>query len=184
MQPDRRVAATQKRAMLQLRQQRQACSIQARRIAGLLCENGIGSVRVPPGQIVPLLGSKLAQPAIDERFAWPQIAGATISSFEATEQATALLRKALARFTDADDRVVVVFHTHESALRLGAGELIAHMPVILSATWEFWLVAAAGGPWLIDYCSRDNEVCWSATMDPAHESMHSANAVNEPDRPA
>ena len=167
MQPDRRINAVHKRAMLQLRQRRQICSVQARSIAKLLCERGISSVRVPPGQVMPLLGTWLDQPAIDERFDWWQIAGATIARFTDDDEAAQLLRQALNLFAAIDERIVLIFHTHESALRLRASDLIAHLPIILGAVWEFWVVAAAGSPWLIDYCSRDDEVCWSGSMDTA-----------------
>lgn len=139
-------------------------------VARLLCEQGIDSVRVPPGHIVRLIGTKLGQPAIDERFDWPQIAGATITNFTDDDEAVRLLREGLTRFVATDERLVMIFHTHESGLRLRASDVVAQLPMILAEVWEFWLVAADGSPWLVDYCSRDNEVCWSEAMDAAHES--------------
>ncbi len=136
-------------------------------IARLLREQGIDSVRVPPDHVVRLIGKKLGQPAIDERFDWPQIAGATIENFTYKDEAVGLLRQGLTRFAATDERLVMIFHTHESGLRLRASDVVAQLPMILGEVWEFWLVAAAESDWLIDYSGRDKQVCWSGTLDAA-----------------
>ncbi|PLK24299.1 hypothetical protein [Novosphingobium sp. TH158] len=155
--------AQRRRAMLALRQQRKAESAEARRLGALLCDQGIRWVRVPPPQVRALLGTKLAAPAIDERFDWQRIPGATIRHWQSSDEARQLVAAALEHFAAPDERITMVFHTHESGLRLKAMDLAANLASILPALREFWL-AGEDQPWLIDYNAADRELCFCAAM--------------------
>lgn len=165
MDAARRELAERRRELLLLRQTRKAEARQAREVGVKLCGAGVRWVRLPALQVRQHLRGKTDTPAIDERVDWPEIAGASILHFGNQGEAGLLLQAALARYADPDSRVVLVFHTHESALRLMAQDLALHLPLFLDDVIEFWIVSAdPDQDWLIDYNQFDNEVCHAARL--------------------
>lgn len=156
----RRERAERRRKVLAIRQKRKAEAMQAREIGRLFCERGISWVRVPAVQIFACLAGKLEAPAMDERFDWKAIPGASISSHASSGEACLQLQAAIARHAAPQSRVVLVLHTHVSGLRLAVEDLCLHLPAFIDEVPEFWIVdAEPASPWLIDYNRFDREVC-------------------------
>lgn len=165
MDAARRDLAERRREMLLLRQKRKVEARQAREVGAKLCGAGVRWVRVPAWLVRQDLCEKMDASAIDERFDWPKIAGASILHFGEQGEAGLLLQATLARYAEPDSRVVLVFHTHESALRLTAKDLALHLPLFLEDVIEFWIVSAdPKQDWLIDYNRFDDEVCHAARL--------------------
>lgn len=165
MDAARRELAERRREMLLLRQTRKAEARQAREVGAKLCGAGVRSVRLPALQVLEHLSEKTNAPAVGGRFDWLAIHGASISHYASAGEASLLLQAALARYVAPDSRVVLVFHTHESALRLMAQDLALHLPLFLDDVIEFWIVSVdPDQDWLIDYNQFGNEVCHAARL--------------------
>lgn len=160
MEADRRDRAMRRRAMLLLRQKRKEEARQVREVGHLLCEQGVRWVRVPAKHVFEHLREKTDAPAVSDRFDWRAIRGSVVTRFSSTGEASLLLQAALARYAASNARVVLVFHTHESAIRMGADDLALHLPTFIENVVEFWIVSAeAADDWLIDFNRFDHEVC-------------------------
>jgi hypothetical protein len=53
----------------------------------------------------------------------------------------------------------------EAGLRLRARDLAGHAALVLEDVYQaVWIVAAGGGPWLVELSFRDREVCSTPSM--------------------
>jgi hypothetical protein len=163
----RRARLAEKRRMGQLRLERQRVSAKFRAVAPLLCERSLRFSRLAPERCRAALGPLTGGPGQDERLLWAPIANGTCRSWETQAERDALLGEALAGCGAAGEaRVAVIWHPFESGLRIGAGDLARHAgPVLeLGGGGTIWVVAAEGGPWLIEMAYWDREVCWTPSM--------------------
>jgi hypothetical protein len=59
----------------------------------------------------------------------------------------------------------VIWHPFEAGPGLAAADLAAYAPPIPAESADtIWIVAASGGPWLIEIAYWDREVCWTPRM--------------------
>jgi hypothetical protein len=60
--------------------------------------------------------------------------------------------------------VAVVWSPFHAGLRIRALDLARYATTVLDAETEVWIVAAVGGPWLIEVSHWDHEVCHTRSM--------------------
>jgi hypothetical protein len=165
MDEDRRTRLTEKRRLAQLRRERAAVSATFRRVARGLCGRGVRFSKLVPERCREALGPLASGPGRDERLLWSPIPNGTCARWQSEAERDALLREALAGCTDSAARVAVIWHPFEAGLTIGAADLAAHAPLVLAESADtIWIVAANGGPWLIELAYWDREVCWTPRM--------------------
>lgn len=165
MDEDRRTRLTEKRRLAQLRRERAAVSATFRRVARTLCERGVRFSKLVPERCREALGPLASGPGRDERLLWAPIPNGTCAGWESEAERDELLHEALSYCTNARARVAVIWHPFEAGLSVAAADLAAHAPLILEEGGEtIWIVAASGGPWLIELAYWDREVCWTPRM--------------------
>lgn len=135
----------------------------------MLCERGVRFSKLVPERCRTALGRLASGPGQDERLLWHWIGNAAGSIWTAKAERDALLGEALAACAAPETPVAVVWHPFRAGLRLRAADLAANAAPVLDATGEtVWIVAAEGGPWLIEVAFWDREICWTPAM-PEHE---------------
>ncbi len=165
MDEDRRTRLTEKRRLAQLRGERAAASATFRRVAPALCARGVRFSKLVPERCREALGPLASGPGRDERLLWAPIPNGVCAGWESESERDELLREALAACTSAAARAAVIWHPFEAGLSLAAADLALHAePILAESADTIWIVAAAGGPWLIEVAYWDREVCWTPRM--------------------
>ena len=166
MDEERRQRLEEKRRLAQLRRQRAAVSEAFRRVGRQLCARGVPFAKLMPAAGRDALGPLTSGPGRDERLDWTWIPNGVCTAWHAEAERDALLREALACCARPETRVAVIWHPHQAGLRLRAGDLAAEAGVVLAEAWEAtWIVAAEGGPWLIEVNRLgQREVCFTRSM--------------------
>lgn len=162
---DRRAKLVEKRRLAQVRRERQNVSATFRRVAPSLCEHGLRFSKLVPERCREALGTLASGPGRDERLLWGDVPGGTCVRWEDKARRDAHVRRALACCVAPTSSVVVIWHPFQAGLRLRAADLAAHAAPVLDAAGDtIWIVAAEGGPWLIEVVFWDREVCWAPNM--------------------
>lgn len=169
MEEAQRARLIERRRLAQLRRERAAASAAFRGVAPLLCERGVRFSKLVPERCRAALGTLASGPGRDERLLWGPTADGTCRGWETEAERNALLRRALAGCTGAETKVAVVWHPFRAGLRIAAAALAVHAGPVLEAGAgdTTWIVAADGGPWLIEVAWWDWEICWAARMPAA-----------------
>jgi hypothetical protein len=168
MDEARRARLVETRRLAQLRARRAAESARFRAVAPALRAAGVPCSKLVSERCRSALGDLTRGPGEDERLLWAPIGNGTCRRWESSAERDALLREALARCAAPDSKVAVVWHPYEAGLRLRAADLAALVGAILDAGRgdTIWIVAADGGPWLIEAAFWDRELCWTPAMPP------------------
>ncbi|HEY0414191.1 MAG TPA: hypothetical protein VGD66_13735 [Allosphingosinicella sp.] len=166
MDEDRRARLAEKRRLAQLRRARATASAAFRGVAPALRAAGVKCSKLVPARCREALGPLTGGPGEDERLLWAPIPNGTCARWTSAADRDALLREALARCAAPDAKVAVVWHPYEAGLALRAADLAAQASPILDAGHggTIWIVAAQGGPWLIEAAFWDRELCWTPAM--------------------
>ena len=165
MDAPRRDALIEKRRLLQLRRQRQERSRAFREIAPRLRAAGVRCSKLVPERLAAILGPVLSAPGQDERLLWEPIPDGHCRLWASAGERDLLLRQALHACTAPQERVAVAFHTAQAGLLISAADLSRHAPLILDDRPDtIWIVAAAGGPWLIELAYWDRELCYTTNL--------------------
>lgn len=136
-----------------------------RRVAPALRTKGVRCSKLVPKRCLAALGRLASGPGEDERLLWKPIPNGTCRTWETGAERDSLLAEALADCAAPADRVAVVWHPFRAGLSLAARDLAANAAPILKESGEtIWIVAADGGPWLIEASHWDREVCWTLEM--------------------
>lgn len=167
VEDDRRAQLLLKRRHLLLRQERANASRTFRTVAPLLCEREIRFAKSTPEQCRRSLGTLADGPGQDERLLWTHLEEGVCRPWADRDERDRLLKDALAACTAPDETVAVIWHTHEAGLRLKSRDLAEHSALILDPHGDtIWIVAAAGGRWLIELAYWDRELCYIRSMPP------------------
>lgn len=166
MDEDRRARLVEKRRLALLRMQRAAVSRTFRTAAPALCARGVRFSKLVPQRCLTALGRLASGPGQDERLLWDPIPDGTCRTWQTEQEQDEALREALAVCTVPQAPVAVIWHPCAAGLRLSAADLARHpAPVLEAGEGEtIWIVAADGGPWLIELAYWDREVCWTPEM--------------------
>jgi hypothetical protein len=163
--PDRRARLVEKRRLAQLRLSRALLSRAFRSVGRILCERDVRFSKLMPSRCVEVLGPLVSGPGQDERLLWDRVPGRSCDTWTSNEHRDDLLRQALSACTHADAPVAVIWHPASAGLRIGAPDLAAHAaPILDGEPGTIWIVAAHGGPWLIEIAFWDKEVCFARSM--------------------
>ena len=152
----------QRRRLLQLRHERQELSRQFRELAPRLCADGLRFSTSMPASSRRHLGRLSTVPARDERVDWVLVPEGECHAWTDAAECAALLARAFHACGVAGNApVLVVFHTAEAALAIGAADLCAAWPGLHDALYaSVWIVPRNGGGWLVEASLMDREVCW------------------------
>ena len=162
---DRRARLLERRKLAQLRLHRAELSRTFRSVGRILCEREVRFSKLMPSRCREALGPLIGGPGRDERLLWDHVPGRRCESWTSDGHRDALVRQALSTCTDAATPVAIVWHTATAGLRISADDLAAHAAPILDAERDtIWIVAAHGGPWLIEVAFWDKEVCFAPSM--------------------
>lgn len=165
MDLERRARLEEKRRLAQLRRRRSEISATFRGLAIPLRRLGVPVSKLMPHRCREALGPLASGPGRDERLLWAPIPGGRCERWASPPHRDSLLRAALDRCARPDEAVAVIWHPFEAGLRIAAADLAAHAPVVLEALHgTVWIVAAAGGPWLIEIAYWDGELCAATSM--------------------
>ena len=172
MDEDRRTRLVEKRRLAQLRRERSQRSATFRRVGRILCERGLRFSKLVPARCREALGRLASGPGRDERLLWDEVPDSTCAAWASDAERDSLLREALAGCAPGGEAVALVWHPFEAGLRIAAADLAEAAGAVLDQSHDtVWIVAAAGGPWLIEIAYWDREVCWTRSMpqwgDPA-----------------
>lgn len=152
--------------MALLRAERAAISGTFRAVAPALRASGVRGSKLVPARCREALGRLASGPGQDERLLWAPIPNGTCRGWEDDGERDSLLREALTACAAAESRVAVVWHPFQAGLSLAAADLARNAGPILDAGGgeTIWIVAAGGGPWLIEVAYWDRELCWTPEM--------------------
>lgn len=152
--------------MAQSRSARAEQSGRFRAAAPALRKGGVRCSKLTPERCRAALGRLVSGPGRDERLAWNPIPRGICRTWGSDEERDSLLAEALAECTGPETRVAVVWHPFRAGLSIAAGDLAAQAsPVLEAGSGEtIWIVAAEGGPWLIEVAYWDRELCWTPEM--------------------
>jgi hypothetical protein len=166
MDEDRRARLIEKRRLALLRMERAGISATFRSVAPALRAGRVRCSKLVPARCLEALGRLASGPGQDERLLWAPVPNSTCRGWEAEAERDSLLREALADCTAPDARVAVVWHPCRAGLSLAAADLARNAgPILDSGGGEtIWIVAAGGGPWLIEVAYWDRELCWTPQM--------------------
>jgi hypothetical protein len=166
MDEDRRARLIEKRRLALLRMERAGISATFRAVAPALRAQGVRGSKLVPARCLEALGRLASGPGQDERLLWAPVPNSTCRRWEAEAERDSLLGEALADCTAPETRVAVVWHPFRAGLSLAAADLALNARPILDAGEgeTIWIVAAAGGPWLIEVAYWDRELCWTPKM--------------------
>jgi hypothetical protein len=164
MDETRRNALLEKRRLLRLRHARRDVSASFRRVACGLRREGVRCAKLMPEACRHALGTLASGPGRDERLDWTVIRNGSCRTWTSDEERNRLVASALAACTRPEARVAVVWSPFSAGLRIGADDLARHADAILDEATEIWIVAADGGPWLIEVSHWDREVCHTRSM--------------------
>jgi hypothetical protein len=166
MDEGRRAKLVEKRRMAQLRTERQRVATTFRKVAPVLRGLGLHFTRLSPEACRAALGRLTAGPGQDERLLWGPIANGSCRSWESPAERDALLAEALAGCgATGEARVAVVWHPFQAGLGMRGADLARHPAPLLDPVADtVWIVAAEGGPWLIEVAFWDRELCWTPKM--------------------
>ena len=164
MDEARRAALLEKRRLFQLRLQRQNVSARYRPVACALRAAKVRCSKLSPEACRLALGTLASGPSRDERLDWTGIGNGICRIYANDAQRDAYVAEALADCTGWTDPVAVVWHPFEAGLRIAAGDLVRHAPLILDQATEIWIVDARGSSWLIEVAAFDSEVCHTRSM--------------------
>ena len=165
MDAQRRDALVEKRRLLQLRRRRHEASRTFREIAPGLRAAGVRCAKLMPARFRAILGPVLNAPGQDERLVWEPIPNGICRLWSSPGERDLLVRQALHACVALEEKVAVVYHTAEAGLLISAADLSRHAPSILDDRPQtIWIVAAAGGPWLIELAYWDREVCYTTNL--------------------
>ena len=162
MNPEEAERLRARRARLQARFARQKEARQFRELAPLLRAAGVRRIsRMPAGRLREMSRQALSLPGRDERFYWPEIPGGSCEYwFDAGHRNRAFVAALRACFAP-DTRLLVIWHTYESALVIRCVDLIAHAELMLDRLWgSVWFIPLSCGPGLVEVAYGDKEVCW------------------------
>jgi len=162
MEPAARPDLLQRRRMLQLRVQRQQVCASFRALAPLLCERGIRFSKSLPAAIAPAVAGFNALPGLDERVDWSQVPAGERQYWEDAAECAAWLERGLrACGVSPGERLLVVFHTAEAALGIGAADLCAAWPSLHPRLRDtVWIVPRAPAGWLLEVSLMDRDLAW------------------------
>jgi hypothetical protein len=166
MEGERRKRLVEKRRLALLRMERAAASATFRGVAPALCARRVRFSKLVPQGCRTALGRLASGPGRDERLLWAPVPNGSCRAWETAEERDQALREALAACAAPDVRAAVVWHPCTAGLRLASADLARHAAPILDAGAgdTIWIVAADGGPWLIEIAYWDREVCWTPKM--------------------
>jgi hypothetical protein len=151
-----------RRELLQLKIARNTRARIFRALAPKLCSAGIRRfARMPPEECRASLGALASMPGRDERFYWPEIAGAQGGAWTTPQERAALLQRALAACVRGETRLAFVFHPFESGLSIAAQDAARALDLVLPELHDaLWIVSRRGAGWLIEVAPSDQEVFW------------------------
>jgi hypothetical protein len=165
MDEARRARLVERRRLAQLRIRRAELSATFRHLGRILCERGVRFSKLVPERCREALGTLASGPGEDERLLWGPIRNGVCSPWSSDPHRDSLLRSALAACARDDEAVAVVWHPCRAGLRIRAGDLASQSAAILGELHDtVWIVAAAGGPWLIEVAYWDGELCYTPAM--------------------
>lgn len=165
MDASRRDALIERRRLLQLRQQRQETSRTVREFMPALRAAGARCAKLMPERLRSILGPALTAPGEDERLVWEPIPDGICRRWSSPGERDLLLRQALHACVGPEERVAIVFHTVQAGLLISAADLSRHAPLIVGDRPDtIWIVAARGGPWLIELAFWDRELCYTTNL--------------------
>ena len=164
MDDSRRSRLLEKRKLLHLRLARQGFSTSFRRVAFALRRDGVRCSKLSPAACRRAIGTLAGGPGQDNRLDWAPIRNGTCRTWSDEEERDRLVARALAACTTWESHVAVVWSPFSAGLRLRAEDLARHAGAILEEATETWIVAADGGPWLIEVSYWDREVCHTLSM--------------------
>src|SRR6476659_3152109 len=125
MNPEEAARLRVRREHLQLRIRRKDEARQFRALAPLLRAAGLRRFsRMPSTRILELAPRCLHLPGRDERFYWPEIPGGTCAGWRDANERDAIFARALRATFAPSTRLLLIFHTHQSALVLGREDAI------------------------------------------------------------
>lgn len=114
--------------------------------------------RLPPARAMALMAPFHHWPGADERFTWP--GSASREHWESAAERDAAFRRALAAYAAPQARIVLIFHTAESALVLAAADADRAASVLLEPLRDtLWVRPLRDGEWLVEVSFMDAEVC-------------------------
>lgn len=165
MDSARRDQLAARRQLAQLRLARGRASATYRALSPLLCQQGARFARLPPVACDAALQGLTDGPGQDERLLWGDVPGARCRPWADAADRNALIAAALAEVAAPATRIAVIWEP------TSAGLLIRHQQLrpVIGALFDqlhgtIWLVAANGGPWLIEVSLMDDEICWAPVM--------------------
>lgn len=162
----RRARLIERRRLAQIRAQRAALSEAFRAVAPGLRARGVRCAKLMPERCRTALGRLASGPGRDERLLWKPIPNGVCRPWQTERERDSLLAAGLAACAAPETPVAVVWHPCRAGLRLAASALAANAAEIINASAgdTIWIVAADGGPWLIEIAYWDREICWTPRM--------------------
>ena len=162
MNPEDAERLRARRVRMQARLARQQEARQFRELAALLRAAGVRRFsRMPSKPLLAMSRQALSLPGRDERFYWPEIPGGNCEYWIDTEQRDRAFVTALRACFAPETRLLVIWHTYESALVIRCADLIAHAALVLDQLgWSVWFIPLSCGPGLVEVSFGDQEVCW------------------------
>jgi hypothetical protein len=151
-----------RRVRLQARFARQKEAKQFRELAPLLRAAGVRRFsRMPAKPLQAMARQALSLPGRDERFYWPEIPGGQCEYWFDLEHRNRAFVAALRACFAPDTRLLVIWHTYESALVIRCADLVAHAALVLDRFWgSMWFIPLSCAPGLVEVDHGDREVCW------------------------
>ena len=162
MDPEEIERLRARRVRLQLRIRRQKEARQFRELAPLLRAAGVRRIsRMPTRRLQEISRQALSLPGRDERFYWPEIPGGSCQYWFDLAHREAAFVAALRECFAPETRLLVIWHTYESALVIRCADVIAHARLLLDELYgSVWYIPLSCGPGLVEVAYGDREVCW------------------------
>jgi hypothetical protein len=129
-----------------------------------LAERGCRAEVLFSGQCREALGELIEVPCADERIDWDRVPTGNVRIWSTGPLRDALALKAVRACAAADERVAAIWNPARPGLAMTLTDLEAGIELILEVEPETWIVAAAGGKWLVECAIFDHEICWSADL--------------------
>ena len=129
-----------------------------------LAARGCRAEAIFAGQCREALGELIHVPCEDERIDWNRVPTGNVRIWSSGALRDSLALKAVRACAKPDDRVAAIWDPGRPGLAMSLHDLEAGIALILDDAPETWIVAAAGGAWLVECAIFDHEICWSTDL--------------------